>query len=113
VFEPRTNTSRRKFFQETYPGAFKDADRVLIAPVFNQQGILSEDLFDVGRLAEDITALGVRAQSTSGAQEIVDIVSGEVSSGDVILIMSNGAFENIYQTLPQMLKKRFGREIHA
>jgi len=113
LFEPRTNTSRRKFFQETYPGAFKDADRVLIAPVFNQQGILSEDLFDVGRLAEDITALGVRAQSTSGAQEIVDIVSGEVSSGDVILIMSNGAFENIYQTLPQMLKKRFGREIHA
>jgi len=113
LFEPRTNTSRRKFFQESYPSAFKDADRVLIAPVFKQQGIDSEDLFDVGRLAEDITTLGGKAQSASGTQEIVDIVSSEVSSRDVILIMSNGAFENIYQVLPQMLKKRFGREIYA
>jgi len=113
LFEPRTNTSRRKFFQKTYPSAFKIADHVLIAPVFKSQAILDGDLFNPEELAEDILALGVKAQATKNVSEMVDIVSGEVSRNDVILIMSNGNFDNIYSTLPQALKKRFGRKTYA
>jgi UDP-N-acetylmuramate: L-alanyl-gamma-D-glutamyl-meso-diaminopimelate ligase len=37
-------------------------------------------------------------------QEIVDLLSRQVQPGDHVLIMSNGAFENIHQRLIQQLK---------
>ena len=41
----------------------------------------------------------VRATAHNDVEEIVAALSGELESGDVVLVMSNGAFGNIWQKL--------------
>ncbi len=113
IFEPRTNTSRRNFFQKEYADAFSQADFVFIAPVFNSSKIPDDELLNTDKLVCDICAHGVDAVASIGVDEIVDKVSSQVATGDVILIMSNGGFSNIYHSLPQAMKTRFGRQNYA
>ena len=43
VFEPRTNTSRRRFFEDAYVDALSDADRVILAKVYRSDEIPPEE----------------------------------------------------------------------
>ncbi len=110
VFEPRTNTSRRKVFQEAYAQAFDGAARVLLSivpdePIYSATGEVTE-LFSAPQLAADLTARGISAQALPGPDAIVEQLRTELKAGDVVLIMSNGAFGNIWQKLLDALKER-------
>lgn len=107
VFEPRSNTSRRNVFQAQYPLAFADADEVLIAGVQNVAMIAESERMDSHRLAEDIAAAGKSARFCPDVEAIIDLLEGEATPGDVILLMSNGAFGGIYQKLPARLRAKF------
>ncbi len=107
VFEPRTNTTRRDVFQADYARAFEAADRVLLAPVDHPEKAPEGQRMDIARLAADI---GDRARTVSGVEEIVAILRAEAEPGDVVLIMSNGAFGGIYRSLPAALRARAGGE---
>ena len=103
VFEPRTNTSRRKVFQSDYAEAFEGADRVVVAivpesPIYSATGTVSE-FFSAEQLASDLQARGREATAIDGVGAIVEKLAGECESGDVVLIMSNGAFDDIWQRL--------------
>ncbi|MCE1249073.1 MAG: Mur ligase domain-containing protein [Firmicutes bacterium] len=104
VYEPRTNTSRRNFFQETYPASFDGSDMVLIAPVFNPGQIEEGRAMNEEKLTADINARGINARRCDSVENIVNILGEESKSGDVILIMSNGGFGGIYKLLPEKLK---------
>ncbi len=103
VYEPRTNTSRRKFFQNLYPKAFNGSDVVIVAPVYNASQIPEEERMDVTKLVEDIKKEGIEAYTFSNVDKIIDFISNIAREGDVILIMSNGGFGGIYKKLPQRL----------
>jgi UDP-N-acetylmuramate: L-alanyl-gamma-D-glutamyl-meso-diaminopimelate ligase len=94
VFEPRSNTSRRKVFQHEYVDAFAAADRVIIGEVFHKQtdAVAASDLFSPEQLAADLLARGTQAQAIAAVDEIAAALSREARSGDVILLMSNGSF---------------------
>jgi UDP-N-acetylmuramate: L-alanyl-gamma-D-glutamyl-meso-diaminopimelate ligase len=94
VFEPRSNTSRRKVFQREYVDAFVAADRVIIGGVFSKQTdiIADAELFSPEQLAGDLLARGTEAQAIASVDEIAATLSAEARSGDVILLMSNGSF---------------------
>lgn len=108
VFEPRSATSRRKVFQKDYVEAFSLCHDLLLARPFDQSKIDSQDRFSVEELVSDLKARGSLAAAFDGADQIVADLKARSKPGDVILIMSNGGFDNIYQKLIQALSERAG-----
>lgn len=99
VFEPRSATSRRRVFQNDYLSAFKGSHETLIAEAFDQTKIDSSDRFSAQELVTELVLAGGDAQSFSGADGIVSYLGKVAKPKDVILIMSNGGFDGIYQKL--------------
>lgn len=103
LFEPRSATSRRKVFQNDYVKAFSESNYVCIAKPFDQSKINEADRFSSAELVADMTASGLKAHEFEGADQIVEYVKKEACPGDVVVIMSNGAFDGIYQKLLKAL----------
>jgi UDP-N-acetylmuramate: L-alanyl-gamma-D-glutamyl-meso-diaminopimelate ligase len=106
VFEPRTATSRRKVFQETYPASFAAADEVVVVPPFDAEKIPEADRFDSAALVAALQQAGQKAVLRSSADEVVADLSGRLGKDSVALIMSNGAFDNIHEKLLSALRSR-------
>ena len=105
VFEPRSWSSRLAVFQEPYTKAFSYADYVVIAGVYNTSKA-SElgKVLDVAELVEDIKLQGKPAMSFPDADTIVEHLTPELKSGDVVAIMSNGGFGGIHEKILNILK---------
>ncbi len=99
VFEPRSNTTRRKFFQNELADALKDADMAIIAAVPNPEKDDPNDRLDVQHLVNDISKNGTPAHTYANVTEIVDFLSSHCVDGDVISVLSNGGFDNIHNRL--------------
>ena len=100
VFEPRSRTSCHATFQNDYVSAFQPADYVIISRVFDaQRAAEMGGVLDVSRLIEDIAALDKPAFAITDVDEIVASLATELRSGDVVAIMSNGAFGGIHEKL--------------
>jgi UDP-N-acetylmuramate: L-alanyl-gamma-D-glutamyl-meso-diaminopimelate ligase len=112
VFEPRTNTSRRRVFQEAYPGSFDGADLVLVVPPFELDRVPEGDRFDSNALVEALGARGLEAALAASADEVVARLAPAppapraLPAGSVVLIMSNGAFDGIHTKLLDALGRR-------
>jgi UDP-N-acetylmuramate: L-alanyl-gamma-D-glutamyl-meso-diaminopimelate ligase len=96
VFEPRTNTSMRNVFQGTYPEAFREADMVCICEPGVKKNIPEEQKFSTEQLVADINGLGICAHHFDSADSIVDFLVPKLEKGDLVLVMSNGGFDNIH-----------------
>jgi UDP-N-acetylmuramate: L-alanyl-gamma-D-glutamyl-meso-diaminopimelate ligase len=99
LFEPRSATSRRKIFQEAYVQAFQNADRILIATPYDQSKISEADRFSSADLIAELQKLGRDAKEFSDVDQMAAEVKKNAQSGDVVLVMSNGAFGGIYKKL--------------
>jgi UDP-N-acetylmuramate: L-alanyl-gamma-D-glutamyl-meso-diaminopimelate ligase len=107
VFEPRSNTSRRKVFQADYIDAFGAADEVFLA-LPKARGANDVELLDVGELAQNIaTRHKISSLAFEGAESIRAAVTAriEVLPHSVVLVMSNGGFDGLVQQLADMLSK--------
>ena len=107
VFEPRSNTSRRKVFQSEYVEAFQGAHGVVLAEVTQRQSDTGQELLDVKELARDISESGIVSSVIPTPDEIVAYLMERIGSDDVILIMSNGSFGGINEKMVAALEKRF------
>ena len=108
IFEPRSNTSRRNIHQEDYAHAFTGATRAsLKVPEHHDKVPLSEEL-DVPRLCEALKAQGLQADASTEVPALVERVAREAQPGDVLLVMSNGAFGGFIDKLLAALKARAG-----
>ena len=110
VFEPRTNTSRRRIFQQRYAEVFDGADRVVVRsvpdrPIYSATGAVTERL-SAPQLADALNARGTPAVALDEVDAIVERVTGEAQPGDVVLVMSNGDFEGIWEKLLAALRAR-------
>ena len=108
VFEPRTNTSRRSIFQQRYAEAFAGVDRAVIAklpdgPIYSATGEVSE-FFSSEQLADDLRAREIDAVSIEGVDGIVAHLVATCEPGDVVLVMSNGSFDDIWDVLLKALR---------
>lgn len=102
IFEPRSNTSRRHFFQKEYVEALAQADRVLISQPFVKEGSDTSGLLDVDKIVSDLGG-PIKAMSFLEVEEAVSFVQREAQKGDTVLIMSNGGFQGIYDKMIQAL----------
>jgi len=107
VFEPRSATSCRRVFQRDFARAFTaaGADEVIIAAVF-RTSLPDDERLDVELLVRDVNAGGVRARTLPGTTRIIETITREAAPGDVVVIMSNGGFDNIHQRLLEALGGR-------
>jgi len=103
VFEPRTNSSMRKVFQDVYPLSFDSADIICISRPPLLEKIPPGERFSSERLVEDIISRGKDAHFFVDTRSIIDFLVQESKAGDLILIMSNGGFENIHERLLKAL----------
>ena len=99
VFEPRTNSSRRNFFQNDYPNSFSDADIICIPKPPMQENIDPAERFSSEQLVKDLQEKGKTAYYFESVDDIISFLKKEARPNDVILIMSNGGFENIHERL--------------
>ena len=99
VFEPRTNSSRRTIFQKKYSQVFDAADEVLIKKPDPLQDLPEEELFSAETLAVDLERRQKKARSFTDTGAILDYLLQALQPQDVVVVLSNGGFENIHQRL--------------
>jgi UDP-N-acetylmuramate: L-alanyl-gamma-D-glutamyl-meso-diaminopimelate ligase len=99
VFEPRTNSSMRRVFQSVYPLAFDDADLVCVREPSMLAKIPAGERFSSGQLVADLKQRGKNAILFTDTDGIVAFLTREARSGDIVLIMSNGGFDDIHERL--------------
>lgn len=105
IFEPRTNSSKRRVFQERYATVFDGADLVLIKEPPGLDRIAPEERLSAQQLVADIGARGVEAHYFSDVDEILPFILSRVQRGDVLLVMSTGSFDNLIDRLLEGLNK--------
>jgi UDP-N-acetylmuramate: L-alanyl-gamma-D-glutamyl-meso-diaminopimelate ligase len=106
VFEPRSNTSRRKVHQKEYVNALGKAELAIIAGVDNPGKIPEEERLSPEKVAADLQSLGRDAHYIEHVDEIVTYLCENARRGDVLLVMSNGSFGNIHDKLLAALSAR-------
>ena len=107
IFEPRSNTLRRRVFEADLVRSLGLADEVVIAAVFRADAIPEPERLSTARLVEGLQKAGRHARELSDADAIVAAVVPELRPGDVVAILSNGGFGGIYEKLPLRLKTHF------
>ena len=105
VFEPRSQTSRRRLFESEFARALSIADMVLIAPVYSAAHIKAEDVMSPQRVAAEAGHDGTEAHAMGSSEEIIDFVATRAGPGDRIVIMSNGSFDDIHRRLLERLNR--------
>lgn len=108
IFEPRSNTSRRNIHQEDYAHAFTGAARASLKVPERHDKVPVDEELNVPRLCEALKAQGIEADSSTDVPSLVERVAREAKRGDVLLVMSNGAFGGFIDKLLKALEARAG-----
>jgi UDP-N-acetylmuramate: L-alanyl-gamma-D-glutamyl-meso-diaminopimelate ligase len=108
VFEPRSNTLRRKVLQKDLISSLSIADEVVIASIFRPEAVPENERLTTTSVVNGVKKNGKRARELADADAIVESVSPELQSGDVVAILSNGGFGGIYEKLPRKLEQLRG-----
>jgi UDP-N-acetylmuramate: L-alanyl-gamma-D-glutamyl-meso-diaminopimelate ligase len=98
IFEPRSATSCRKVFQSEFARAFAPADRILLPAVF-RSSLPDDQRLSAEQLVADLRAAGKDARYIPKVDDIVTTVGREANDGDLVVVMSNGGFDDIHQKL--------------
>ncbi len=104
IFEPRSATSCRRVFQSDFARALATADRVILPAVF-RSSLPEAERLSTELLVKDLEAAGVNARYIPRTEDIVDTVARESGNGDLVVIMSNGGFDDIHQKLLAALER--------
>ena len=108
IFEPRSATSCRRIFHADFARALAQADRVILPAVF-RSSLPDDQRLSAESLASDLAASGVDAAYIPLTDDIVRTVARRAEPGDLVVVMSNGGFDNIHQKLLDALSAREAR----
>jgi UDP-N-acetylmuramate: L-alanyl-gamma-D-glutamyl-meso-diaminopimelate ligase len=107
VFEPRSNTSRRNIHQAEYAAAFDQARVVVIKTPEPHDKVPAAEQLNVDAVVREIRTHGIDAHACATVGEIEHMIVRDARAGDVVLVMSNGAFGGL---IPHLLAALAGRE---
>jgi UDP-N-acetylmuramate: L-alanyl-gamma-D-glutamyl-meso-diaminopimelate ligase len=106
IFEPRSNTLRRKIFEDELVASLALADQVIIASVYRADALPEAQRLSPATIVARLACAGKPARELPDADAIVEAIAPELRSGDVVALLSNGGFGGIYEKLPQRLSSR-------
>jgi UDP-N-acetylmuramate: L-alanyl-gamma-D-glutamyl-meso-diaminopimelate ligase len=108
LFEPRSISSSRKEFEKGYIDAFREADRVLIGPVFYKERYATryglDKMMSVETILKELNAAGTQAEHLEDFDAIARHIAREAAAGDVVLVMSSGAFGGVHERILDALR---------
>jgi UDP-N-acetylmuramate: L-alanyl-gamma-D-glutamyl-meso-diaminopimelate ligase len=105
VFEPKSATACRKLHQDEYPRAFDSADVVLFTPL-GRSNLPPEEMLDLDQVVDGLHARGKRAERFADTDAIVERLVTVTEPGDVVALLSNGAFARVGQAVVAELARR-------
>jgi len=103
VFEPRSNTSVLNIQINSLIESFLKADEVVLTKLHRIEKIPIEKRLDIKKVLKSLRSKNIVANEFSDGSEIINHLKINCKTGDVVLIMSNGKFENIQQRLMETL----------
>jgi UDP-N-acetylmuramate: L-alanyl-gamma-D-glutamyl-meso-diaminopimelate ligase len=105
VFEPRSNTSKRNIFEHEFADALALADQVVLANVYQPEKVPDTERLSVENVAGLINrrSASPKARVIGGAAAIASQLANAAEPGDVVLVMSNGAFDSVHEKILQAL----------
>jgi UDP-N-acetylmuramate: L-alanyl-gamma-D-glutamyl-meso-diaminopimelate ligase len=89
----------RRIFQEPYTRAFDAADRVCIRVPSAFHKVPEAERLCPDTLVSDLCRRSIDARLFPDTDAILDALPPSLRPGDLVLIMSNGGFDNIHQRL--------------
>ena len=105
IFEPRSNTTRRAVFQNELPEAFEHADGVFISQIARLEQIPENERLHPETVIKAISKNGRPAFYEKSADAIVDRIVPMLKEEDVVVVFSNGGFDNIHEKLLARLRE--------
>lgn len=95
VFEPRSNTTTRNFFQQQLSECFDAADVVVVGAVNRPERYAVHERLNVTQLEESLQQRGkrtffIREYSSSWGEEVFAYLQSNVQANDVVVLLSNG-----------------------
>ncbi len=108
VFEPRSQTSRRRVFLTEFARALARADRVVLPDLYHPEKIPEEERLSPAELVDCINRhrSDRAACYLAGVDEIARMVVRDAVEGDVVLVMSNGSFGDLPEKIVADLARR-------
>ncbi len=94
ILEPRSNTMKMGVHQDSLAQALAESDQVMLYQAEN----IKLDLSSIS------TEIGDKCRIYTQIEEIIQAAATQSRAGDHIVIMSNGAFDNIHQRLIERLQ---------
>ena len=108
LFEPRSISSSRKEFEDGYIDAFHEADRVIVGPIFHRDRYETryglDKMMSVQAIAARLQRDGIETRQIDDVDEIADVVAREAGDGDVVVVMSSGAFGGVHEKILERLR---------
>jgi UDP-N-acetylmuramate: L-alanyl-gamma-D-glutamyl-meso-diaminopimelate ligase len=98
AFEARSATACRRMHQAEYAQSFDLADEVLFPPL-GRTNLPPEEALDLSELVRELQVRGKDAKHFPSPDAIVEHVARTAATGDVVALLSNGAFGGIHQKL--------------
>jgi UDP-N-acetylmuramate: L-alanyl-gamma-D-glutamyl-meso-diaminopimelate ligase len=106
AFEPRSNTMRRRIFEDDLAAALATADGAILGPVNRAQLLSDAERLSPERVVKIVRAAGRRAEALNSGAEIAEFLAGELREGDIMLVLSNGSFDGLCEKLLALLNSR-------
>ena len=100
VFEPRSATACRRVHQDEYATSFDAADEVIFPPL-GRSNLPPSEALDLDELVRKLAARGKSAANEPSVEAIVARLASSARSGDVVALLSNGAFGGIHPKAPR------------
>ena len=107
IFEPRSATSCRRVFHADFVRALSGADRVVLPAVF-RSSLPEDQRLSPEQIIDELKASGVDASYIPAVDDIVRSVARDARQDDLVVVMSNGGFDDIHQKLLGALEARGG-----
>jgi UDP-N-acetylmuramate: L-alanyl-gamma-D-glutamyl-meso-diaminopimelate ligase len=103
VFEPRSNSSRRKVFEAAYSCSFDAADRVFLKAPPVRHNDTGDAMLDPEVVVDCLRARGLPAAAFENVDGLLSSLVDTARPGDIALLMSNGSFDGLRERLLQAL----------
>jgi UDP-N-acetylmuramate: L-alanyl-gamma-D-glutamyl-meso-diaminopimelate ligase len=99
AFEPRSNTMRRRLFEQELADSLALADGAVLGAVNRAQLLSDEERLSPERVLARVRSAGRRAEAFGSGDAIAEFLAAEVRAGDVVLALSNGSFDGLCEKL--------------
>lgn len=104
LFEPRTNTTVRRFFQQELTDALKPADVVLMTPIHRADRLPENDRLSLPQLASDLEAAGKSVSILDSYADVLGKLTDAAGEGDIVILLTNGSLGGQYQKLRDLVQ---------